>query len=127
MRGWRGSPDQPGLMMALRRGGACEGIEQGWSGEFCHPQLDRPSHGRGPLRALCLYAEPPDVAGTPERPLTEVAAILARAGGHAGSDAGYHFNTRTALHALNIHDPHRWQLQHLVAAEIRELYFLAVG
>ncbi|MBC7738787.1 MAG: gamma-glutamylcyclotransferase, partial [Candidatus Saccharibacteria bacterium] len=69
----------------------------------------------------------PNVAGTPERLLTEVAAILARACGHARSGAEYHFNTVTALHAIDFHDPHLRQLLHLVVAEIRDLHALAVG
>lgn len=141
-RSWRGCPEQPGLMMALRRGGYCTGLVQQPLGEDRHAlmvKLLRREIGGpngyaalrlinlhtedGPLRALCFYADPPDVADRPERPLAEVAAVLARACGHAGSGAEYLFKTVAALQAVEIHDPHLWQLQHLVADEIRQLHF----
>ena len=36
MRSWRGCPEQPGLMMALRRGGSCTGLAQRPLGEDRH-------------------------------------------------------------------------------------------
>ncbi len=76
----------------------------------------------GPLTALCFYADPPDVVDQPERPLDEVAAILARACGHIGSGAEYLFKTVAALQTAGIHDPHLWHLQHLVADEIERIH-----
>jgi cation transport protein ChaC len=145
MRSWRGSPDQPGLMMALRRGGTCEGIAQRPIGNDRHQLmvrlLKREIGGPvgfsavrlidlqtddGPVRALCFYADPPEVADAAELPPNRVAAILACACGHAGSGAEYLFKTVTALQSVDIHDPHLWQLQHLVAAEIRNLHLSVV-
>lgn len=142
MRSWRGCPEQPGLMLALRRGGSCTGMGQRLPGEDRHAlmvKLLRREIGGpngyaalrlidlhtddGPLRALCFYADPVDVADQTERPVEEVAAILARACGHAGSGAEYLFKTVAALQAAGIHDPHLWQLQHLVATEIRQIHF----
>ena len=142
MRSWRGCPEQPGLMMALRRGGSCTGLAQRPLGEDGHAlmvKLLRREIGGpngyaalrlidlhtedGPLRALCFYADPPDVADRPELPVAEVAAILARACGHAGSGAEYLFKTVAALQVIEIHDPHLWQLQHLVANEIKQIHF----
>lgn len=141
MRSWRGSPEQPGLMMALRRGGYCTGIAQRLLGDDRHALMVRllkreiggPNgyaalrlidlHTEdGPLRALGFYADPVDVADQIERSAKEVAAILARACGHAGSGAEYLFKTVAALQAVGIHDPHLWQLQHLVADEIRQMH-----
>jgi cation transport protein ChaC len=76
----------------------------------------------GPLRALCFYADPPEVADSPELPIETVASILARACGHVGSGAEYLFRTVAALQAVGIYDPHLWQLQHLVAKEIKTIH-----
>lgn len=146
MRRWRGSPEQPGLMMALRRGGNCAGIAQRSLGHDRHSMvvnlLRREIGGPmgyaalrlielqadgGPLRALCFYADPPEVADKPEMPVEQVASILARACGHAGSGAEYLFKTVAALQAVDIHDPHLWHLQELVAAEIRNIHLGADG
>lgn len=138
MRSWRGTPEQPGLMMALRRGGSCTGMAQR---PLCHDRhslmvklLRREIGGpigyaalrlielqseQGRLRALCFYADPLEVADKPEIPTDQVASTLARACGHIGSGAEYLFKTVVALEAQGIRDPHLWQLQHLVAAEIR--------
>lgn len=142
MHEWRGTPEQPGLMMALRRGGTCTGIAQRLPGSDRHREmvglLRREIGGpvgysslrlinlhsqEGSLRALCFYADPDEVAKRPELPLQEIASILASACGHAGSSAEYLFLTVSALVAENIHDPHLWRLQELVAAEIRRRYF----
>ncbi|MFN4156618.1 MAG: hypothetical protein ACK4HF_18395 [Paracoccaceae bacterium] len=52
---------------------------------------------------------------------------MARAGGHVGSGAEYLFRTVEALQAVGIHDPHLWQLQHLVANEIGTIHFGRTG
>ncbi|MCV2864152.1 gamma-glutamylcyclotransferase [Albidovulum sediminicola] len=137
MRRWRGTPEEPGLMMGLRRGGICAGIAQRFQGEDRHrlmiDLLKREVGGpvglsslrqitlasnRGPIRALCFYAEPDEAAATPERSEQEVAEILSRACGPAGSGAEYLFKTVSALQAHGICDPHLWRLQELVAAAI---------
>jgi cation transport protein ChaC len=140
MRSWRGSPEQPGLMMALRRGGNCEGIAQRLHGSDRHDLMVRLLRREiggpkgyaalraielesddGPLRALCFYADPPDVDETARFSVNRVASILAQACGHAGSCAEYLFQTVSALQVAGIHDPHLWQLQELVAAEILKI------
>jgi glutathione-specific gamma-glutamylcyclotransferase len=146
MRSWRGSPEQPGLMMALRQGGTCTGVVQRPLGDDRHDVMVRLLRREiggpmgyaalrlidihaddGPRRALCFYAEPPEVADRPELPIEKVASILARACGHVGSGAEYLFNTVAALQAVDIHDPYLWDLQELVAVEIKNLYPGAVG
>lgn len=142
MHRWRGTPEQPGLMMALRRGGDCTGLAQRVEDSDRHQSMVRllrreiggpmgyaalrliDLHSeQGPLRALCFYADPLEVADMPELPLTQVAAVLARACGHAGSGAEYLFNTLCALEAANIRDKYLWELQELVANEIKWLHF----
>lgn len=138
MRRWRGSPERPGLMMGLREGGHCTGIAQQLDDDLRHSQLvrllcreisgpkglasirwiDVDSDGRM-LRALCFYAEPEEGVGRAELPSEKVASILAQACGHIGSGAEYLYKTVVALEDQGIRDPHLWQLQHLVAAEIR--------
>ena len=145
MREWRGTPEQPGLMMALRRGGTCTGIAQRLQGCDRHSEMvallrreiggpegfgslriiNLHSKG-GPLRALCFYADPDEVANRPELPIQMVASVLASACGHAGSSAEYLFRTVSALEAEDIHDPHLWRLQELVAREIRARYSIAL-
>lgn len=146
MRSWRGSAEQPGLMMALRRGGSCTGIAQRPLGHDRHSLmvslLRREIGGpngyaalrlielltdEGPVRALCFYADPPEVAETAELPAERVASILARACGHVGSGAEYLFKTVAALQAADIHDPHLWHLQELVADEIKQIHRDAAG
>ena len=135
MRRWRGSPARPGLMMGLREGGHCTGIAQQLDDDLRHSQLvrllcreiDGPASLRWidvdcdgrMLRALCFYAGPEGVARRAELPSEEVASILARACGHIGSGAEYLYKTVVALETHGIRDPHLWQLQHLVAAEIK--------
>lgn len=146
MRRWRGSPEQPGLMMALRSGGVCTGIAQRPRGDDRHDVMVRLLRREiggpigfealrlielhsddGPLRALCFYADPPEVSDRPDLPIKQIAAILARACGHVGSGAEYLFRTVAALQAANIHDPHLWHLQHLVANEIKMIHGGGLG
>ena len=142
MHSWRGTPEQPGLMMALRRGGDCIGVAQRLEDSDRHRTMVRLLRREigGPmgyaalrlidlhsdqdhLRALCFYADPPEVADVPELPLSRVSAVLARACGHAGSGAEYLFNTVCVLETENIRDAYLWKLQELVAEEIRGLHF----
>lgn len=145
MESWRGTPEQPGLMMALRKGGTCKGIAQRVQGDDRHALmvallrreiggpvgfsslrlLDLHSE-EGPLRALCFYAEPDEVVNEPELSLDEVAAILVQACGHAGSGVEYLFNTVSALLAEGIHDPALWQLQEMAAVEIKRRHLEAL-
>ena len=134
---FRGTPDQPGLMMALDRGGQCRGVVLELPFQDPVEQLDRlfrreftvkPINSMprwlsvqtpdGPLRALgfVMNRASPYYAGrlAPE----EVARTLARACGHWGSGAEYLLNTVTQLDARGIRDAGLWRLQALVAAEI---------
>ncbi len=148
LRGWhrafclrahrfRGTPDIPGLMMAIDRGGTCRGVVFDLPEEPLAPQLDRlfrreftvkpinsmprwvsVDTGEGRVWALgfVMNRASPYYAG--RLPPEEVARTLARACGHWGSGAEYLFNTVSHLDSRGIRDSGLWRLQKLVAAEI---------
>jgi cation transport protein ChaC len=136
---YRGTPEQPGYMMCLDHGGVCEGVvlrlpDDDLEGQFeklLRREVSR--HGgleavrwievetaEGALSALAFYAAPRLLENYEEnRPLGDVAPGLARACGHWGSGADYLYNTVHHLEQLGIHDEGLWELQELVAQEIR--------
>jgi glutathione-specific gamma-glutamylcyclotransferase len=135
---YRGSPEQPGLMMALDTGGHCEGVLLRLSEQDLASQLDIllqreiGSHealesvrwidvqsAQGVVRALVFYAHPAHLDYyVNSLPLEKVAHILARACGHWGSGAQYLHQTVSKLEEFGIHDENLWKLQELVADEI---------
>jgi len=140
---WRATPDQPGLMLALAPGGACNGMAYRLKSEDLRGQLlrllDREvATARGlsamrwvkcrgenaDFRALTFYAHNGDEMFV-HLPIEEQARRLARAAGHWGSGAAYLYNTVVHLDALGIHDSYLWRLQRLVAAEISAMPPLA--
>lgn len=139
---WRGTPEAPGLMMALDRGGRCDGVAFRLADERREAELIKTVRREivfqreyemvrwvslqtetGRLRALVFWAGPPQGNGIALKlPLDEVARRLARACGYAGSCAEYLYNTVEHLEALGIRDRNLWRLQELVAEEIRNTY-----
>jgi cation transport protein ChaC len=140
--GWRATPEQPGLMMALDRGGRCTGVAFRLRDEDRLTELSRIVRREivvkedldmvrwikvhteaGKLRALVFWAGPKQGEGISLKlPLEKVAWVLARACGHAGSCAEYLYNTVSHLEALGIRDRNLWRLQHLVAEEIVRIH-----
>lgn len=138
----RATREQPGYMMCLDPGGSCEGVVLRMPEEDQLGQLERllrrevsrqggleaarwieVETAEGRVTALVFYAGPSTLEYYQEnRPLVEVAQGLARACGHWGSGADYLYNTVHHLKELGIHDAGLWELQELVAAEIRTLY-----
>ena len=133
---FRGSPEQPGLMLALASGGQCEGLVLDIAAgsetdslravlrrELVAHELSRNARwievqtDTGREQALTFYADPVDT-DLAELTVTEQAHRLARANGAAGSGAEYLFRTAEGLDAAGIRDPYIWDLQRLVAAEI---------
>ena len=133
---FRGSLDQPGLMMALDRGGQCQGMVFEIADPVAEnleallrremtilPAVNVPrwlqvrTEG-GVSQALGFVVDPanPRYAGKLDK--QAVAATLARAVGHWGSGAQYLFETIRHLDACGIRDRNLWQLQELVAQEI---------
>jgi cation transport protein ChaC len=124
-------------MMALQRGGQCDGLVYRLPSENRIDQmldlLDREIsyredvHAirwidvrtpRGKIRALSFWTGPSGIGILDKQSLPDVAKILARACGFKGSCAEYLYNTVVHLHEFGIYDRNLWRLQELVAAEI---------
>jgi cation transport protein ChaC len=137
---WRGTPDCPGLMMALDHGGRCDGVicrlPDGDQFKQLVVLLKREidqrrdigtfrwisvTAGTEKLKALTFYAGPRASYYTGKLPPDEVAKTLARAAGHWGSCANYLYQTITKLEEYGIHDTGLWRLQEKVAREIAAL------
>lgn len=135
---WRGSPEQPGQMLVIERGGTCHGMafrlpgegrreqiyrmlyrETEYRGDFDCIRWIKADTDEGRIRALAFWAAPSP--NFPFRKLApeEAAWRIARACGHLGSNAAYLYNTVAKLEEIGIRDRNLWRLQHLVAEEIR--------
>ena len=134
---WRGTPEAPGLMMALAPGGGCVGLayrldpatQAGDLVELVRremPLRELAGNARwitvetseGPVPALTFYASPVGTRTSHRLPAETVARRLACACGYAGSCAEYLYNTVAHLEAEGIRDRNLWRLQRLVADEI---------
>ncbi len=134
---WRGSPEQPGQMMVMARGGTCHGVafrlpdhdrqaqifrmlrrETEYQGDLENTRWLNATTEHGPVKTLAFWAAP-----SPNFPLRKLspedtARRIARACGHLGSNAAYLYNTVMKLQEFGIHDRNLWHLQKLVAEEI---------
>lgn len=134
---WRGTREQPGLMLGLDRGGACQGLALRLPDGDRRAQLDkifrremtakpstytprwlRVATAEGPVTALGFVINPKGRAYSGSLSDGEVVGMLATACGHWGSCADYLHNAVANLEARGIHDRYLWRLQELVAAEI---------
>ena len=134
---WRATSDAPGLMMALERGGQCDGIVFELSPERRRQDLRalvareiryrevrdmvrwlsvRTAHGT--RRALTFWASTRRLGLTRPLPAEEASALIATACGQGGSCAEYLHKTVVDLQAEGIRDRNLWHLQALVAADI---------
>jgi len=139
--GWntrfRGSEKNPGLMLALDRGGACKGAlyrlppgkeaenvellcrrEMGYKPSPFPPRWVNAMTESGPVRAFTFCIDRNSgryVSGLSE---DQVAEVLSKAVGGRGSMVEYLFNTVDHLERMGIHDPHLWRLQEMVAARL---------
>ncbi len=137
---WRGSPDQPGQMMVIERGGTCHGValrmpdtdrrgllfkmlyrESEYQGDLDNVRWLNAETSGGRIRALAFWAAPTPGFPFLKLPPEETARRIARACGHLGSNAAYLYNTVAKLEEFGIHDRNLWHLQQLVAEEIRRL------
>jgi glutathione-specific gamma-glutamylcyclotransferase len=135
---FRATPDRPGLMMALDRGGQCRGVifriplEQ--SEETLHRLFRRelvvrnpPNMARwlkvqtrnGRLTALGFVANQQSRFYSGKLPLHQVADVLSHAAGHWGSCAEYLRETVAHLEERGIRDANLWRLQGLVAERLK--------
>jgi cation transport protein ChaC len=136
-RRFRGSNEQPGLMLALDRGGTCTGVVQHLPPDAVdanlgkllrREMLTRPSPFpprwvtvqtiAGPLRAITFVIDRKNDAYVAGLSTEEIADVLAVAVGHWGSMAEYLHNTVKHLEELGIDDRSLWRLQELVAERI---------
>jgi cation transport protein ChaC len=137
---WRGTVGNPGLMLALDRGGQCSGVlyrlppdavtenlERLCRREMSHKPSSFPprwvsvASSGGPVRAVTFCIDRKSgryVSGLNEE---EIADVLAKAVGSRGSMAEYLFQTVRHLEDMGVHDRHLWRLQELVAKRIDAL------
>ena len=128
----RGSPEQPGLMLGLDRGGSAAGaLFRIPAAEASHELLSpfrrelftgaydarwvRVETDTGPLRAVTFVVnrQHPFYAGRLDE--ATIAAHLAVATGSLGSCAAYLTQTVAALEALGLRDQYLWRLRGLVS------------
>ena len=135
---YRGTPEQPGLVLGLDRGGACRGIAYRLPPDGLGPAIDRvwaremagevyrmrPVTVATPQGRLAAYAfvvrrDRPDYAGrlSPE----EAARIIAVAEGGRGTGRDYLANTVSHLEELGIADGPLHRLQERVEALARRV------
>jgi len=141
LKRFRGSPENPGLMLALDHGGSCRGEVFTVAESDAAAQLEKllrrevpyrrvaPAWrwveariGDGRVRALTFYAGMRKDLFYVAHPIEHQARLIARAAGHGGSAAAYLFQTVHKLEELGIHDRYIWHLQEVVAEEIRRLH-----
>lgn len=135
---WRGTKAQPGLMMALDRGGQCKGVvyrlpageeaaELGklWRREMSStppnnlPRWLRVRTAEGPIRAIGFVANPAGRGYVGRLSPEATADLIARGCGHLGSCAEYLLHTVAHLEELGIRDRNLWHLQALVAERLQ--------
>ena len=138
---YRGNPENPGVMMALDRGGQCRGMIYALPEASLEDELHKlirreQSTVPSPFPWRWITVETDDGASPAltfamdrksqryVRDLTEeqLADVLARACGYRGSMAEYLFQTVSQLEELGIRDRNLWRLQEMVAARIDALY-----
>jgi len=135
---WRATSDQPGLMMALERGGRCDGVLLRLSAERRRQDLRalvvreikyrevadmvrwiRVQTPEGTKNALTFWASTKRSGLTKPLPAEIAATLIANACGEGGSCAQYLRNTIVDLEAEGIRDRNLWHLQGLVADRIK--------
>jgi cation transport protein ChaC len=138
---FRGTPECPGLMMALDRGGSCRGVVQRLPASVAAARVEQllrreisvkppanfprwvpvASDGKR-MTALAFTVDHKSGNYSGDHTLEDTAVILAKACGHWGSGAEYLMHTVAHLEDLGIHDRYLWKLQarvaELIASEI---------
>jgi cation transport protein ChaC len=134
VRRFRGTPERPGLMLGLDRGGQCRGLALRLSARTMERDIDtvlrreiimkpgaylprwlRLETPAGPLNALGFLINRDCPRYTGHLAEADVARILAGAVGHIGSGAEYLMHTVAHLEDLGLRDPRLWRLQAMVA------------
>ncbi|WP_151638820.1 gamma-glutamylcyclotransferase [Noviherbaspirillum aerium] len=137
IRRHRGTPECPGLMMSLDRGGQCTGMLYRLPRRALREQLHKlcrreitikppntvprwinvASDGIS-MRAIAFVMNRESKAYVGTLAPEEIAEVLSSACGHWGSGAEYLFHTVSRLEEHGIHDRYLWRLQELVAQRI---------
>jgi len=134
---FRGTPEQPGLMMSLVPGGSCRGalyriggdrvvesLRKLWRREMTVKPPNTPPRwvvakaGSTDVRAIAFVADrrgPNYVSGLSGE---QTASVLCKAVGHWGSGAQYLLETVDHLERQGIRDANLWRLQRLVAQRL---------
>ena len=137
---FRGTPEQPGLMMSLVPGGCCRGalfrigsdrvlesLRKLWRREMTVKPANTPPRwvvakvGRTAVRAIVFAANrngPNYVTGLTGE---QIASVLCKAVGHWGSGAEYLLQTVKHLERHGIRDANLWRWQRLVAQQLVDL------
>lgn len=140
IRLYRGSPERPGVMLALDAGGSCRGValrlpsdrveesllkiirrEQPLRGSYIPARWIWAHTPQGRLRAIAFPIDRQSEAYLRGLTEDEVVGALATAAGTRGSMAEYLHSTVLHLEARGIRDAYLWRLQDLVARRIEEL------
>lgn len=131
----RGSPEAPGMMLALDLGGSCTGIVLGvtrdraeeeltsvfmreLTGETYHAKWGKVRTDQGWVKAITFVANHDAEQFVGRRPLEEVARYIAQGCGHLGPCKDYLFNTTQHLEDLGLKDPMMRRLCDLVEQEL---------
>jgi glutathione-specific gamma-glutamylcyclotransferase len=146
LRRFRGTPECPGLMMQIDRGGTCDGVlqivpsDREWQvlGDLWRREMTVRPPGNYPRwidvevdgqirKAIAFTANPesPNYAGG--LTIDEVASCLSEACGHWGTGAEYLLQTIAALEREGFHESYLWDLQERVAELIDERFPQSCG
>jgi glutathione-specific gamma-glutamylcyclotransferase len=133
-RRWRATSANPGLMLALDRGGSCRGVvyriaaqvRDKFAGVWRREMIDcgySPRRlvvqtQRGSVTALTFVVNRESVRYAGRLAEETAADKIAAACGHIGPSAAYLLDTVAHLEQLGIHDRHLWRLQELVAERL---------
>lgn len=132
----RGTLANPGLMLALERGGSCAGVALRVAGADLREKLRavwrremrgnsylarwvRPRTARGPVDAIAFVMNRASDRYAGRLDLALAADRIASACGARGPSAEYLCETVHGLHAHGLGDRYLWQLQALVAQRLR--------
>ena len=137
IRIYRGTPERPGIMLALESGGSCRGVALRLSDAGLRENLERVVRREHPLRweklhmkwanvrtdlgkirALVVATDRPHPAYLPDLTEEVVVEALATAAGERGAMAEYLRSTVEHLEDRGIHDRYLWKMQEFVAARL---------
>ncbi|MDB5359251.1 MAG: hypothetical protein JWO51_548 [Rhodospirillales bacterium] len=133
----RGSPDQPGLVLGLERGGACTGmafrmasdqvaceLDIVWRREMLsgayRPRWVRVATSDGPVDAITFTIDPANPRYAGRLAEDEIVRVVATAVGRLGPCTDYLFKTAEALAGLGLEDRTLQRLKRRVEARLAQ-------